>query len=283
MDNHKSAKGLITGIPIAVMAVIVIALAVFLVYMAKDMRPPGSGDDVAEADEATGETTEADTVDIIETVEARETGERPEEWYGDLQSSAKIDREIDFSKYTEKCPDVYAWIEVPGTDIDYPIAYCEDAVEPFYYTHDIDGNADGAGMIITDSLNAKDFSDPETLIYGQAPDDGTMFSQLSLFKDEAFFEENDTINIYLHDAQLVYRIYACYTGSSDHILVNNDFNDPIQFMRFFDSIADVRDLSMNIREDAKPVLSDHAIALVTHCGDESKRLFVHAVLDEVRY
>ncbi len=54
-------------------------------------------------------------------------------------------------------------------------------------------------------------------------------------------------------------------------------------MRFFDSIEDIRDLSMNIRQEAKPQLGDHVIMLVTHCGDEDKRLFVCAVLDEVRY
>ena len=138
-------------------------------------------------------------------------------------------------------------------------------------------------MIITDSMNAPDLSDTVTLVYGKDPDDGTLFSQLHRFRDAGFFEDHDKINIYLDDAELVYVIYACYIGSSDHLLVNNDFDDPIGFMSFFDSIGEIRDLSINIRESAKPVLGDHVIALVTHCGDESKRLFVFAKLEEVKY
>ena len=132
-------------------------------------------------------------------------------------------------------------------------------------------------------MNSRDFSDPVTLVYGQSPDDGSMFGGLHRFKDATFFDSHDTVNILLPDAQLVYRIYACYTGSSDHILAANDFNDPVSFMKFFDSISDIRDLSMNIRQDAKPQLGDHVIMLVTHCGDESRRLFVFATLNEVRY
>ncbi len=286
MDNKKSAKGIITAIVIVVLLLIIIALVAFIGYLLGN----GALNDTAEITAAQGplpedneKITEADAEAIIKSIAASDTKKRPAGWYGYLDDSGKPDRTIDFGELVKKCPDIYAWIRIPGTDIDYPIAYCEDAVDPFWFTHDIDGNESEDGMIITDSLNGKDFSDPETLIYGQAPDDGTMFADLSRFKDADFFEKHDTIMIYMPDAQLIYRIYACYTGSSDHILVNNDFSDPIQFMKFFDSVAGIRDLSMNIREDAKPMLGDHAIALVTHCADESKRLFVHAVLTDVRY
>ena len=173
--------------------------------------------------------------------------------------------------------------EIPGTDIDYPIVYCEDAVDPFYFTHDIDGRPSDKGMIITDSQNGKDFSDPLTLIYGHCPDDGTMFAPLHSFRDADFFATHENFSIRLDDAELVYRIYACFIGSNENIMLANDFRDPMSFIGFFDSISDIRDLSMNIREEAKPSFDDHVIALVTHCDDENKRLFVYAVLEEVRY
>ena len=297
MDNKKSSKGIITTIVIVVMLLIIMALVAFIAYLlgngalrdSEGDKTQTEGSVEAPESEAVEETqttdavTDADTQAMIETVMAADTRKRPPEWYGNLDDSGSPDRYIDFEKLRKQCPDIYAWIEIPGTDIDYPIAYCEDSVDPYWYTHDIDGNPDKAGMIITDSMNRNDFSDPETLIYGQAPDDGTMFAQLSKFKDPEFFKTHDRIIIHMPDAQLIYKVYACYTGSSDHILINNDFNDPIQFMKFFDSIGEIRDLSMNIREDAKPMLGDHAIALVTHCSDETKRLFVHAVLADVKY
>lgn len=216
---------------------------------------------------------------LMEESEAPDT--ENDVWYAAFESSGKSGRSVPLDKYIATCPDIYAWIEIPGTDIDYPIAYCEDASDPFYYTHDADGAPSENGMIITDSLNGRDFSDPLTLIYGKAPDDGTMFAQLSRFRDPAFFADHDTVNIYLTDTVLSYKVYACYIGSAEHMFASYDFNDPVSFGKYFDSIDEVRDLSINIRPEAKPVFSDHVITLITHCDDESKRLFVHAVLDSI--
>ena len=283
----KTRKGITVAIIVAVL--IVFALLFAIMYMLRDPKTspeagPGTEDVADTAAAGTGEVTDAADIDaMIDSAAQMSDTSVPDGWYAAYESSGRCERVINFTPYIRKCPAVYAWIEIPGTNIDYPIAHCEDAVDPFYFTHDIDGNPSDSAMIITDSMNAGDFSDPVTLVYGQDPGDGTMFSGLHDFRDAAFFEDHDRINIYMDDVQLVYRIYACYIGSSDHILVNHDFNDPAAFTEYFDSIKDTRDLSMNIRDDAKPSFNDHVITLVTHCDDENKRLFVHAVLDKVLF
>lgn len=272
----KTGKGITAAIIAAVITVIVLAAGIgYFAGRSKEAKALITEAEVEEAAE--------DLLDDIAENESSANMIKPGEWYGFYESSGDIERDIDLEGYKSRCPDVYAFIEIPGTDIEEPIAYCKDADDPFYFTHDIDGRPSDKGMIITDSMNSCDLSDPVTLIYGQDPEDGTMFSQLHLFRDSEFFEEHDKVNIYLADAELIYRIYACYIGSSDHILVNNDFSDPTAFGQYFDSIKNVRDLSMNIRNEAKPYYDDHVITLVTHCKDDSKRLFVHAVLWQVRW
>lgn len=272
----KTTKGITAAIIIAVITVI--ALTVAIGYFAG--RNKEAQDLITEAE------AEASAEELLDDVAKNESSGKivkPEAWYGFYESSGDMERDIDLEGYRSRCPDVYAVIEIPGTDIEEPIAYCEDANDPFYFTHDIDGHPSDKGMIITDSMNSPDLSDPVTVIYGHDPEDGTMFSRLHLFRDSQFFGEHDKVKIYLEDAELIYRIYACYIGSSDHILVNNDFSDPTAFGQYFDSIKNVRDLSMNIRNEAKPYYDDHVITLVTHCKDDSKRLFVHAVLWQVRW
>ncbi len=282
--SDKASKGLIMALIAAFAVIILLVTAIIYLYM---HRYTGEPQNAQGGNEAANEEVNEEVLNALDMAEAAasetEEGSRPDGWYGTFESSGSITGDADLGSYIEICPDVYAFIEVPGTDVAYPIAYCEDAVDPFYFTHSIDGSESEKGSIITDSMNSRDLSDPVTLIYGKSPYDGSMFGGLHKLKDASFFDSHDSVVITLPDAQLVYRIYACYTGPSDHILVSNDFNDPISFMRFFDSISEGRDLSMNIREDAKPQLGDHVIMLVTHCGDESRRLFVCAVLDEVRY
>ena len=272
----KSKKGFITAI--AVFILLIAALFAAILYFT------GGAGEQAEAPATTDAVDAAVSIDeIIDDAPEAAVNERPDEWYGSYESDGAAEKQVDLVPYADRCPDVYAWIEIPGTDIDYPIAYCEDAVDPFWYSHDMDGNPSDTGMIITDALNGKDFSDPMTLIYGKDAADGTMFSQLAFFRDPGFFADHDYVNIYTGDAELKYRIFACFIDSSDHILVNFDFNDPTGFSEYFGSIGNVRDLSANIREGSVPSVGDHVIALITHCGDDSKRLFVEAVLEGVKY
>ena len=280
-DNKMAVAAIITAV------LIIAALLAAILIIRKNSEPDGINtlpDDVLTAVHTEDVPVLSEDFDPEEIASsAGSMPERPSEWYGTYESSGPVEGGVDIAECEEVCPDVYAWISVPGTAIDYPIAYCEDAEDPFYFTHDMNGEPSEAGMIITDSQNVKDFSDPLTLIYGHSPDDGTMFTPLHAFKDADFFATHENVNIYMKDAELVYRIYACFTGSADNMLLTNDFNDPMGFIGFFDSMSSVRDLSMNMREDASPTFGDHVIALVTHCDDEDKRLFVYAVLEEVRY
>ncbi len=276
---------------IAISLLAIAALAAAIAYIVISGRPDGvstldetiPGPDSQTAGSSIGEDFDPEAIAARAASEAPEVPKRPSGWYGTYESSGSAGADPGIAESRKTCPAVYAWIEIPGTAVSYPIAYCEDAADPFYFTHDMNGEPSEDGMIITDSMNADDFSDPLTLIYGQSPDDGGMFAPLHAFKDADFFATHDRINIYMEDAELVYTVYACYTGSAEHILLANDFNDPMGFSAFFDSVSGIRDLSMNIREDARPSFGDHVIALITHCGDESRRFFVYAVLDEVRY
>ena len=283
--GKRTNKGIVIAI-VAALVVIAVMIAAITYIIGRER------DGQIQAADGGQQTPEAGSTQIdpaifeqIEnsTPEEEAVATRPAAWYGLYESSGSPEHETGLGSAKAECADVYAWIEIQGSGIDYPIAYCEDAEDPFYFTHDIHGNPDDKGMIITDSMNSDDFSDPLTLIYGHNPEDGTMFAGLHRFRDSDFFEENQYINIYLADAELKYRIYACFTGSADNMLVAYDFNDPAQFKAFFDGLEEVRDLSANFREEARPALGDHVIALVTHCDDEDKRLFVYGVLDEVRF
>lgn len=283
--GKRTNKGIVIAIITAFVVISVMVVAItYLIREEKVGKIPSADGELPATEAVTAEIDPA----IFERIENNTPEEeiavaRPAAWYGLYETSGKPEHKTGLESSSAECPDVYAWIEIPGGGIDYPIAYCKDAEEPFYFSHDIHGNSSEKGMIITDSMNSDDFSDPLTLIYGHNPEDGTMFANLHMFRDSDFFEENQYINIYLPDAELKYRIYACYIGSADNMLVAYDFNDPAQFKTFFDGIEDIRDLSANFREEARPALGDHVIALVTHCDDESKRLFVYGVLDEVRY
>ena len=62
-------------------------------------------------------------------------------------------------------PDVYAWIAVPGTEIEYPILQ-HPSDNSYYFMHNSDGSYGYPGCIYTENLNSKDITDNNTVIYG---------------------------------------------------------------------------------------------------------------------
>ena len=80
-----------------------------------------------------------------------------EEGYLDLDSLHRIN------------PDIYAWLDIPGTDISFPILQSAED-EYFYLSHNESKEADDGGCIYTEYFNRKDFSDPNTVIYGRNVD-----------------------------------------------------------------------------------------------------------------
>lgn len=235
--------------------------------------------DEAGASEDAAKTSE--TQEAVETVQTEPETDaintEPLKWY-DAYAKAP-DASIDFSELQAVNPDVYAWIRIPGTEIDYPIAHC-DAEEAFYLDHDINGNSSSSGMIFTDTYNSNDFSDPMTLIYGHNMKNGSMFAGLHAFRDSKFFQEHDTVRIYMDGIELDYRIYDCFVAQNEHILAENDFHDALIFTKYFEKLSKMRDLRANFREDMEVGFTDRVITLVTCIGQNDKRLFVQAVLQE---
>ena len=78
------------------------------------------------------------------------------------------------SQEQQENPDVYAWISIPGTDIDAPVLqHSED--NSFYAAHDAEGEENPAGALYTENYNHTNFDDPLTVIYGNDNQDGSMF------------------------------------------------------------------------------------------------------------
>ena len=135
------------------------------------------------------------------------------------------EKNIDFdAMHREISEDIYAWIYIPNTHIDYPV-FQHPTDNSYYLEHNIDGSEGYPGCIYTENYNAKDFSDPHTVIYGHNMRDTTMFSDLHLYEDEEFFENNRYVYIYTEDMVYVYKIFAAYQTNNAHQLLNYDFSN----------------------------------------------------------
>ena len=104
-------------------------------------------------------------------------------------------------------PDVKAWIQVPKTNIDYPVVQGQDDME--YINKNVYGEFELSGVIFLSCLNKDDFSDPYNLVYGHNMKNGGMFADVADFTNKEYFETHQKGKLYLTDATRKIRFFAC--------------------------------------------------------------------------
>lgn len=188
---------------------------------------------------------------------------------------------IDFASLQQKNPEVYAWINVAGTRIDYPILQTED--DEYYLNHTWLGEEAIAGSIYTQKYNSKDFSDYNTVIYGHEMRDGSMFKDLHRYLEDGFMKENQDVVIYTPEHIYKYKVFSAVIYDDRHLLYAYDFNNAEDRAAFLQSLKDSRDMR-NVYADNLQVNADDKIITMSTCvgSEETHRLLVNAVLVETQ-
>ena len=194
-------------------------------------------------------------------------------------STTYPDNPIHFQELQKKNKDVYAWITIPGTDVDYPVVQASaDKDDNFYLDHNIEQEYEFSGMIYSQRLNRKSFNDSVTVLYGHNMLNGSMFATLHRFEDEQFFQKHDTITVYTPGHILTYRIVSAYIYDNRHILNTFDFSQKKDLKAYFNSITNPKSMVKNVRDNLSLSTRDHILTLSTCTSSDSQRYLVQGVL-----
>jgi len=185
---------------------------------------------------------------------------------------------VDFEDLWAMNPDIYAWLYIPGTEINYPILQREGD-DGFYLRHDSRGKSSKAGAIFTEeTYTKKDMSDPVTLVYGHHTRSGSMFGDLQeTYSTRDGMEAHREIVVYLPERELRYEVFAAVPHDMRHILYYNDFTDPEVFQAFLEQVMSVRSINASIDKSAE-VTADDQLLILSTClrGDSHQRYLVLA-------
>ena len=90
--------------------------------------------------------------------------------------------------------EVIAWLDVYGTNIDYPVTQSEHNMK--YVNTNAEGRYSISGSIFLDSGNSSDFSDFNNILYGHHMDKNVMFGELESFSGKDVFDGHRYGNLY---------------------------------------------------------------------------------------
>ena len=119
--------------------------------------------------------------------------------------------EVDFTALKEKGPEVAAWLTLPDTVINYPVAHTDD--NDYYLTHLYDGTANKAGCLFIDYENAAAFTDKNTVIYGHNMRDGSMFASLKEFSSQEYFDAHPFLYLVTPEGGYLVELFAAFAAS----------------------------------------------------------------------
>lgn len=161
--------------------------------------------------------------------------------------------------------DMTAWLQIPGTDIDYPVMWTPED-EEYYLYRDFDGSDNNNGSLILDTDSSIDPLTTNLIIHGHNMKSGAMFGRLTDYEQDAFCREHKDIILYTEECRRNYEVIAVFRSQ-----VFRKSDDVFKFYMFFqaDTQEEFDDFYDNIKEmslydtGVTAEFGDHFITLST--------------------
>lgn len=195
-------------------------------------------------------------------IEKKEYNEELEKMRAGLASLAQIN------------PDIYGWITVEGTAINYPLVQGED--NDYYLSHAYTGDYLPEGSIFVDYHNSKSITkNYNTVFYGHNITTGAMFHDVTKFFKDSYMN-GAYIYVYTYDGVYIYEPFSVYESRYDYNYFKTGFTGAEDFIAFAE---EVRDNSAVAKKDVSFGENDRLLTLSTCTnGVYTQRYALHARL-----
>lgn len=225
------------------------------------------------------EDSKAENEKLEEVAEQGENTEAEAQPATGIAYETAADAEIDFAALKAENPDIFAWIQIPGTSIDHPVLQSEEA-DDYYENHDAYGNSNRNGALYTELANLKNMCDFNTVIHGKSVKDSDIFAELYDYTNPDFFAEHGDIYLYLEDNLLTYEVFAVYERDDTSLIRTYDFTYITGCQEFLDDLYGTRTMGKIVKEGWEGVTPYHFLLTLTTKKDHAsdKHLVVVAAL-----
>ena len=249
-----------------------------------DLRVRLKSEEPAQAADAPEKANGSALRRMLDAVGFPSTAQAPLELPAQDESPPEIDigTGADLAACLAQNGDFIAWIRIPGTNVDYPVVWTDDAEH--YLHHTFTGKQGAAGTLF--SLMKTDYSIPNRniAIYGHhlKSSGEKMFTSLMRYKDADFYAGHETVLLDTLYESGSYRIFAVLNFCSGEWDASQaDFESDAAFRDFIQYARQNALYDTGVTVDAE----DSILTLITcdrSYGGKAGRLAVMAVLEKSR-
>ena len=152
--------------------------------------------------------------------------------------------------------DYKMWIQIENTNINYPVVQGSD--NDYYLKHNFRKESNISGTVFVESANDID-NDKNIILYGHNMRNGTMFNNITNYKEESFFNEDNKINIIMNNTLYEYEVFSVYVKNVKEVNLAIGFASEDEFINYAYNEAD----ESLYKKDVDFSAEDNLITLVT--------------------
>lgn len=148
-----------------------------------------------------------------------------------------------YDDYFTKYPDLVAWFQIPGTNIDYPVMWTPGD-ETYYLYRNYDGSDNINGSLLLDTDSSLSPLTTNLIIHGHNMKSGAMFGNLPKYEDKNYYEQHKEMLLYTPDGEHRYEVIAVFRS---HVFKKSD--TCFKYYKFFqaDTEEEFNDFYDNIK------------------------------------
>lgn len=214
------------------------------------------------------EITDSTATEIVNPLKEEEIKENP---YWDYIKMNLIN--VDFTKLKEQNSDTVGWIQVSGTNINYPFVQTDN--NTYYLKKDFNKKYNSAGWVFMDYRNNLENLNQNTILYAHGRVDGTMFGSLkNIFESNWYNNKNNhVVKLSTEYQNTMWQVFSVYRipETSDYLEIN--FNNNEKYMNFLNMLQNRSELKFDVSLNEE----DKILTLST-CYKENDRVVLHAKL-----
>ena len=182
--------------------------------------------------------------------------------------------EVNFTELIQKNPDTVGWVQLSGTNINYPVVQTTN--NSFYLSHSYNKESNNAGWVFMDYRNNKEEFDNNTIIYAHSRNDTTMFGSLKNVLTTAWLENRENHLVYLSTPyeNTMWQVFSVYTIPSESYYITPKFETEEEYTTFLITLKNRSIYDFNTELN----INDKVLTLSTCQDNYGNRVVLHARL-----
>lgn len=180
---------------------------------------------------------------------------------------------VNFDELKKKNPDTKGWIQVSGTNVNYP--YVQTSDNDYYLSHSFDKSYNTMGWVFLDYRNDSNFTDKNSILYAHGLYNNTMFGSLKQVVEANWYtnSENHVIKISTEEENSLWQIFSTYTIKPEGFYLTTNLDDPKSYEAFLITLQ-----GRSVYNYQANVTSNDKILTLSSCYNDDLRVVVHAKL-----